>query len=91
METGETLEDCVRREVKEETGISICNIRYFDSQPWPYPSGLMVGFTAEYAGGELSLQRSELRKGGWFAAEQLPPIPGKVSLARRLIDHWLRK
>ena len=91
VETGETLEDCVRREVKEETGISVCNIRYVDSQPWPYPSGLMVGFTSEYAGGELSLQRSELRKGDWFAAEHLPPIPGKVSLARRLIDHWLEK
>lgn len=90
VETGETLEECVQREVMEETGIAVRNIRYFDSQPWPYPSGLMVGFTAEYDGGVLALQRSELRKGGWFTADNLPPIPGKVSLARRLIDHWLK-
>lgn len=90
VETGETLEECVQREVMEETGIAVRNIRYFDSQPWPYPSGLMVGFTAEYAGGVLALQRSELRKGDWFTADNLPPIPGKVSLARRLIDHWLK-
>ena len=89
VETGETLEECVVREVMEETHISIKNIQYFASQPWPYPCGLMVGFTAEYAGGNLQLQRSELNKGGWFSRDNLPDIPGKVSLARRLIDHWL--
>lgn len=88
VETGETLEECVRREVMEETGIRIKNIRYRQSQPWPYPCGLMVGFTAEYDGGELRLQRSELHKGGWYTRHALPSIPGRVSLARRLIDEW---
>lgn len=88
VETGETLEECLQREVMEETNINVKNIRYFASQPWPYPSGLMVGFTAEYDGGELKIQRSELNKGGWYSRENLPAIPGKVSLARRLIDSW---
>ena len=60
VETAETLEECVRREVEEETGIRVDNIRYVASQSWPYPSGLMVGFTAEYVGGELAIQHSEL-------------------------------
>ena len=89
VETGETLEEAVVREVREETGIEIHHLRYFSSQPWPYPCGLMVGFTAEYAGGELHLQRSELSKGGWFRYDALPEIPEKLSIARRLIDHWL--
>ena len=89
VETGETLEQCVAREVMEETNIRIKNIRYYGSQPWPYPCGLMVGFVAEYEGGEMELQTSELNKGGWFGANNLPPVPGKVSLARRLIDAWL--
>lgn len=89
VETGESLEECLVREVEEEVGIRVRNIRYFASQPWPYPSGLMVGFTAEYEGGEISLQQSELADGGWFRADALPPIPGKMSLARRLLDAWL--
>lgn len=89
VETGETLEDCVRREVKEETNIDIKNVTYFRSQPWPYPCGLMVGFKAEYAGGTFRLQRSELNKGGWYRRDAMPAIPGKLSLARQLIDDWL--
>lgn len=89
VETGETLEEAVVREVSEETGLTIRNLRYFGSQPWPYPCGLMVGFTAEYAGGDIHLQRSELSKGGWFRYDNLPPIPEKLSIARRLIDSWL--
>lgn len=88
VETGETLEECVRREVKEETGLTIRNLQYFASQPWPYPCGLMVGFTAELESGTLCLQRTELTKGGWFRQDNLPAIPGRVSLARRLIDFW---
>lgn len=89
VETAETLEECVHREVMEETHIRIKNLRYFASQPWPYPSGLMVGFTAEYESGTIELQRSELNKGGWYSRDNMPAIPGKVSLARKLIDHWL--
>lgn len=89
VETGETLEEAVRREVCEETGIEIANIRYFGSQPWPYPCGLMVGFIADYVSGDIRLQRSELSSGGWFTRDHLPPIPGKSSIARRLIDDWL--
>ena len=91
VETGETLEECVRREVWEEAHLRIKDIRYFASQPWPYPAGLMVGFTAEYESGELSLQRSELAGGGWFRRDNLPEIPGPVSLARRLLDDWIEK
>lgn len=89
VETGETLEECLRREVMEETHICVKNIRYFASQPWPYPSGLMVGFTAEYESGDIVLQRSELNKGGWFSRNNMPAIPGEVSLARHLIDFWM--
>ena len=69
VETGEDLETCVRREVMEETGLRIRNLRYFASQPWPFPSVLMMGFTAEYESGELHLQAEELRKGGWFVGQ----------------------
>ena len=89
VETGETLEEAVHREVSEETGLAIANLKYFGSQPWPYPCGLMIGFTAEYAGGDIHLQRSELRKGAWFDRNHLPPIPEKMSIARQLIDAWL--
>lgn len=91
VETGETLEQAVEREVKEETGLTIKNLTYFSSQPWPYPCGLMVGFNADYESGELTLQRSELGAGGWFKKYSLPPIPDKVSIARRLIDNWIEK
>ena len=89
VETGETLEEAVRREVMEETGLTIKNIRYFNSQPWPYPSGLMVGFTADYESGELHVQREELKMAGWFHRTNLPNLPEKLSIARRLIDDWL--
>lgn len=88
VETGETLEDVARREILEETGLHVQRLRYFASQPWPFPSVLMVGFFAQYAGGEVRLQTSELRKGGWFKRSALPAIPGAVSLARRMIDAW---
>lgn len=91
VETGETLEQSVVREVKEETGITICNLRYFGSQPWPYPCGLMVGFTADYESGEITLQREELTQGGWFKRDNLPPIPDKASIARSLIEDWLQE
>lgn len=91
VETGETLEEAVHREVMEETGLHIKNLRYFGSQPWPYPCGLMVGFTADYDSGKIHLQRSELSKGSWFDKDHLPHIPEKLSIARKLIDAWLEK
>ena len=89
VETGETLEEAVAREALEETGVTISNIRYFASQPWPYPCGLMVGFHADYVSGEIHLQRSEIAKGGWFRRDNLPTIPEKLSIARMLLDDWL--
>ena len=89
LEAGETLEQCVRREVMEETGLTIRNITYFDSQPWPYPSGLMVGFFADYESGEIKLQDDELSAGAFYHRDNLPELPKKLSIARRLIDTWL--
>ena len=89
LETGETLEQCVQREVKEETGLHVKNITYFGSQPWPYPSGLMVGFIADYESGEIKLQDDELSAGAFYSKENLPEIPRKLSIARKLIDWWL--
>ena len=91
LEAGETLEECVHREVMEETGIRIKNLKYFGSQPWPYPSGVMIGFTADYESGEIKLQDEELCAGAFFTKDNLPEIPRKMSLARSLIDDWLEK
>lgn len=91
VETGETLEQAVHREVMEETGLTIRNLTYFGSQPWPYPCGLMVGFMAEYAGGELRLQESELSAGQWFRHDALPRVPSRLSIARKLLDAWMEQ
>jgi len=89
VEPGETLEECVRREVKEEVGIDIKNISYFGSQPWPFPNSLMVGFTAEHDKGEISIDEKEIREARWFSVNNLPPIPSSISIARRLIDWFV--
>jgi len=89
VEPGESLEEAVHREIKEEVGISVKDVRYFGSQPWPFPDSLMVGFTAAYAGGELRIDGQEIIDAGWFDAENLPRIPGTISIARRLIDWFV--
>lgn len=91
VETGETLEEAAHREVLEETNIHIKNLQYFGSQPWPYPCGLMVGFIAEYDGGDIQLQASEISKGNWFHKDSLPQIPERMSIARQIIDFWTKK
>jgi NAD+ diphosphatase len=89
VEPGETLEECVRREVGEEIGIEVTNIRYFGSQPWPFPNSLMVGFTAEYGGGDIRLEEAEIADAQWFAPNTLPLLPPKISIARQLIDSFV--
>jgi len=91
VEPGETLEEAVVREVREEIGISIKEIRYFGSQPWPFPHSLMIGFTATYEDGEIVLDDSEIEDARWFTRDNLPPLPGKISIARKLIDGFLEK
>ena len=91
VEPGETLEEAVVREIKEESGITVKDIRYFGSQPWPFPHSLMVGFTAVYESGEITLGDEENIDAGWFTADNLPPLPGKISIARKLIDWFLEK
>ena len=86
VEPGESLEETVAREVKEEVGVEIKNIRYFGSQPWPFPNSLMVGFTAEYASGEIVPEPTEIEAADWFHKDNIPPVPGKLSIARKLID-----
>jgi NAD+ diphosphatase len=89
VEPGESLEECVAREVREETGIEVKGLRYFASQPWPFPHSLMIAFTAEYGGGEIRIDDSEVVDAGWYAADALPDIPAPITVARRLID-WFR-
>lgn len=91
VEVGETLEAAVMREIHEEAGITIRDVRYFGSQPWPFTGSLMIGFTARWAGGELVPDPSELADAGWFAAAELPRIPPKLSIARALIDDFVHR
>ena len=92
VEPGESLEEAVEREVHEEVGLDLTEIRYFGSQPWPFPHSLMIGFTARYAGGEIRLQEAELAEAGWFNRRgELPRLPGKLSIARKLIDAFLEQ
>ncbi len=91
VEPGESLEEAVVREVREEVGISVKDIKYFGSQPWPFPHSLMIGFIAAYAGGKISPDDSEIEDAGWFTADRLPRIPGKISIARKLIDWFIDK
>lgn len=86
VEAGETLEQCAVREVREEVGIEITNLRYFHSQSWPFPNSLMVAFFADYAGGTITPDPREIESAHWFSPQALPLLPDLVSIARRLID-----
>ena len=91
VEVGETLEGCLAREIREEAGIEITDIRYFGSQPWPFTNSLMVGFTARWASGELRADPTEITDAAWFAPDEIPRIPPKLSIARELIDDFVRR
>jgi NAD+ diphosphatase len=99
VEPGETLEEAVAREVREEAGVAVRDPRYMSSQPWPFPSSLMLGFLAEYAGGDVSTRDHELEDVSWFSRTEIEEIragqsdglhlPPPIAIARRLIDGWL--
>jgi NAD+ diphosphatase len=91
VEPGETLEEAVHREVREEVGIEIADVAYVASQPWPFPHSLMVGFTATWASGDIAVDERELVDAAWFTPGDLPMIPPAMSIARRLIDAWARR
>lgn len=89
VDAQENLEECLQREVFEETGIRVKNIRYFGSQPWPFPDSLMIGFTAEYAGGNLVIDQTEIAEAGWFRADELPMVPQPPTLSGQLIQWFV--
>ncbi len=91
VEVGETLEEAVAREVKEEAGVEIGDVRYFGSQPWPFSGSLMVGFTAHWKSGEIHEDPSEILEAQWFAPRALPVVPPKLSIARALIDDFVAR
>ncbi len=90
VEPGETLEDCVRREVREEVVLDVTDVRYVDSQPWPFPHQIMIGYTARYAGGELQLDQQELDDARWFHVDSLPALPFTYSLSYHMITSWVK-
>lgn len=89
VEPGESLEACVRREVAEEVGVTLAEVRYLGSQPWPFPHQLMCGFVARYGDGELAIDTSELEDAAWFDLHALPDLPPPLSIARRILDWHL--
>ena len=91
VEPGESIEETIGREIREEVGIEVENVRYFGSQPWPFPNSLMIGFTADYAGGELHTEPEEIEDAGWYTVDDLPPLPPKASIARAMIDDFVRR
>jgi NAD+ diphosphatase len=91
VESGENCEETVRREVKEEVGIEVTNIRYFGSEPWPFPDSLMLGFVADYKDGDITIDNNEITSAGWYTRENLPLLPSPMSISRALITAWVRR
>jgi NAD+ diphosphatase len=91
VEVGETLEECVEREVFEEVGLSVKNIKYFGSQSWPFTNALMIAFTAEHASGEILIDQNEILDAAWFSPDKLPQLPGWGSISRRLVDYFVEQ
>lgn len=91
VEPGETLEAAVAREIREEVGIQVKNIRYFGSQPWPFPNSLMIAYTCQYLSGEIMLEEEEMADAGWYKVDELPLIPPEISIARQLIDWFVAR
>ncbi|MGB3212168.1 MAG: NAD(+) diphosphatase [Desulforhopalus sp.] len=90
VEPGETLEEAVKREVREEVNIRIGNIRYIASQPWPFPHSIMIGFSATYVDGEIEIDNNEIEDARWFSVRDLPTLPSKITIARLLIDTFIK-
>ena len=90
VEPGETLEQCVQREALEEVGVEVTDLTYIGSQPWPFPHQLMIGFMARYSDGQILPDQSEIDKAEWFRFDELPELPGPLSLSRQLIDRWAK-
>jgi NAD+ diphosphatase len=90
VEAGESLEECLRREVAEEVGVAVDEIRYLGSQPWPFPHQLMVGFLARYHSGEVAIDNQELEHAAWFDLDALPELSPPLSISRRIIDWYLQ-
>lgn len=88
VEAGESVEDCVRREVREEVGVTLGKLDYFCSQPWPFPQQLMLGFFAEYEAGDIQVDPSEIVDARWFRYDQLPQVPAIATVAGQLIAHY---
>jgi len=87
VEPSETLEEALRREVREEVGLEVRGLRYFGSQAWPFPHSLMVAFLCQHAGGAVRCQEGEILDAQWFPVDRLPALPHRLSIARRLIEH----